>query len=320
MSLSTVHGRCVRSWQVEAARDGRLSGSALDAACQHIERCPACRAEAARMQNLRVALRRLAEPAVDELAVRRLRQRTLERADAELAGRARRSGLRSWRVRALLACVAVIAIGVVVGPSVESWRKSAKTTVDAVAVGRASWTHEREGQVERIELSDGALQLRVRRAPGGRRVVVTVPDGEIEDRGTTFHVVVEHARTIQIGVDEGAVTVRLRDEPPFTLLSGATWERSQQVIPAHAPASFDTPKTNPQTPAIVPRKRRREPAPLEPKVESPPPDAAAQDASYVRAIELLRQGRNDDARAAARDYLRLFPDGFRRKEMGQIAQ
>jgi hypothetical protein len=48
--------------------------------------------------------------------------------------------------------------------------------------------------------------------------------------------------------------------------------------------------------------------------------ADEEDAAYLNAIRLLRNGATDEARHAAREYLRRFPDGFRREEMGRLAR
>jgi hypothetical protein len=46
--------------------------------------------------------------------------------------------------------------------------------------------------------------------------------------------------------------------------------------------------------------------------------SAAEDAAYLHWISLLRAGRRDEARAAGLDYLRRFPDAFRRPEVERV--
>jgi DNA-binding FadR family transcriptional regulator len=53
---------------------------------------------------------------------------------------------------------------------------------------------------------------------------------------------------------------------------------------------------------------------------SPPPDAEVEDAAYVKLVALLRAGEVEAARLAARQYLRDFPNGFRREEVGRISR
>jgi TolA-binding protein len=45
----------------------------------------------------------------------------------------------------------------------------------------------------------------------------------------------------------------------------------------------------------------------------------AEDRAYLQIIDLLRTGKASEAREAARDYLRRFPEGFRRVEVGEVA-
>ncbi len=45
-----------------------------------------------------------------------------------------------------------------------------------------------------------------------------------------------------------------------------------------------------------------------------------EDIAYLRVIALLRDGRREEARLAAKDYLRRFPNGFRRVEVAAIAR
>ncbi|MEA2749895.1 MAG: hypothetical protein QOI41_4038, partial [Myxococcales bacterium] len=145
-----------------------------------------------------------------------------------------------------------------------------------------------EADVERFDLRDGTLHLRVRRPPGGRRVVVTVPDGEIEDVGTTFDVVVSDRHTERVSVQEGRVVVRLTDRAPVTVESGRAWRRS------------------PPAKAVTATTARLS-------------DGEREDAAYLDVLRLLREGNDTEARTAASRYLHDFPAGFRRTEMERVA-
>lgn len=248
MARPAAKADCARMWEVEAARDGRLSGSVLDNARAHVERCSTCRAEAARLDALRAALCAVRPAPLDQLALRRLRQRVLERADAELAGRTVESGAAHRHARAARTGSGVLALGAIVA---------------AIA------------------------------ATSGR------PAGIVTDEPGV-------APLPSVGPTLAVAPVRPR--------------------PAHsdpapgAGASPKAPVAREATRAIA--VQRRSPAHREAiRAEAAPPaDATAQDTAYLHTLELLRQGHDDDARVAARDYLRQFPDGFRRKEMGTIAQ
>jgi hypothetical protein len=334
---------CSRLWQVEAARDGRLSLAAKETFERHVERCADCRREVDIMNRLGRDLRALEMP-VDEIALRRLREGVLARSDAEVAGRSvpprRTSAGRARLVVSGLAVAVLLALFVTRHVSKKATDETSsvapKTTVDAIDEGGARWTRHAEGEVERVDLEDGTLRLRVHRLPGGKRVIVRVPDGEIEDQGTVFHVVVRNGVTQRVGVDEGRVTVRLRSAATLTLSSGETWERSEEshlaesrpaerAIAAAAPAAPPIPASSPSprtTPSEVAQHHLQTSPPSTSALSSakPSPQADEEDAAYLNAIQLLRSGRASDAKLAAREYLRRFPDGFRREEMGRLTR
>ena len=64
--------RCSRLWEVEAARDRRLSGAALGAHAAHLAGCSECRRERDALEVMAGRLR-TGEPPADEIALRRLR-------------------------------------------------------------------------------------------------------------------------------------------------------------------------------------------------------------------------------------------------------
>jgi hypothetical protein len=51
-----------------------------------------------------------------------------------------------------------------------------------------------------------------------------------------------------------------------------------------------------------------------------PRDPRAEDAAYLRVIALQRTGDSESTRWAAQEYLRRYPEGFRRAEMGALAR
>jgi hypothetical protein len=77
------------------------------------------------------------------------------------------------------------------------------------------------------------------------------------------------------------------------------------------------------TPVLSPQTRRTEPPRAEkPKVNGSSGDPTgtlpAEDESYLRIVALLREHRPEEARMAAMEYLRRFPDGFRRAEVERL--
>ena len=327
--LGKQRTRCDRSWEIEAARDGRITGVALEAMALHVEECAECRSLSDYLEGLGKELRAM-EPRVDEDVLPRLRLKILERADAEMTGRSLPPPPN--RRRLWLPLVAVVAAGMAVAVVVVKSRPAAVpapspslatvTTIDMVDEGHAHWSKTTAGDVEVVDLSDGTLRLHVKHQPGSKRVVVHVPDGEIEDLGTIFHVVVAHGRTQRVGVDEGRVTIRLGHMTPITISSGASWERPEEpTAPAVAPSALPSARPEGSSVAAVPRR-----APTSDRSAAPPAaapsamSAAREDQAYLQTIRLLREGRDVEAKAAAREYLRLFPDGFRRDEMTRVAQ
>src|SRR5690348_2889644 len=92
-----MNAACPRRWQVEAARDGRLSSDETARFEVHQARCPSCRQEALQMESVAELVRRTARPQLDDLSLRRLRQRLLANADAAL-----KSPAASWITRSKL--------------------------------------------------------------------------------------------------------------------------------------------------------------------------------------------------------------------------
>jgi hypothetical protein len=327
--LKSLHGEapCARTWEVEAAKDGRLSDTAKAALDRHIEQCVACRSESEYVEGLGRALREVDVAEIDDVALRRMRQRVLQRSDAEIAGRSIPPRKRG-RTRLVMPAIAFASV-LIAFLSWIGWKRTgvssstvvlATTTVDATGDDGTRWSKTTEGETERVDLTDGTLSLRVRKAPNGKRVIVRVPDGEIEDLGTVFHVVVRDGLTQRVGVDEGRVTIRLTHATPITISSGQTWERPQttSLLPASATTMIPI---SASAPSAVAHRREASPQSTEKPPQSlAPPHAEEEDAAYLQALRLLREGHAAEAKTAAREYLRRFPDGFRREEMGRIAK
>ncbi|HYP99268.1 MAG TPA: hypothetical protein VER96_11420 [Polyangiaceae bacterium] len=75
---------CQRTWQVEAARDGRLVGSDLSNALRHRSECADCKQAARALDELGLRLKALPKPAVDALTQRRTRQALLTAFNTQL--------------------------------------------------------------------------------------------------------------------------------------------------------------------------------------------------------------------------------------------
>ena len=315
--------RCDRIWQVEAIRDGRLA--ATPAASEHVKRCTECRDEHERLEALATALRDSSRAPQDELRALRLRRRVVERANGEsLRAETPRSSRPTWALAAGAVLVAALGIGwIAMRPA---------PTQEPRAVLRATepvrFTRRFENHREVIALDDGALDVTVRPGPGDG-VVVRVPDGVIEDRGTSFRVIVRAKRTVEVRVFEGSVAFLRTDGTSLLLGAGGLWRapdtETEAVAPTSAPESTRDRAATEASLAEAPgrpvlsrteRLRPRAIASVDGASSAPSP---SEDDLYLDVVMLLRQGRRPEARAAAARYLAAFPSGFRRAELEPIA-
>jgi len=364
---------CPRSFEAEALRDGRLAGAERVSFQRHLDSCPRCAREVATFQAIGDRLCDSgAEADADELHVRRERTRLLAAFDAKLAPPERTPAARTWL--GAVAAASLLLLGFCVyfrAPRVAAPRTESAVVVDAD--GAASWSRQSEGGVEKILLERGALSIRVDHTPGQRRLLVVLPDGELEDIGTRFTVSAEAARTTRVSVESGSVVLRIRGQAPLALRAGESWNSSQRAAvstcpscesagvalatsarltpPTAAPASPLASTRSPPAAAVPSSDRAASPA-ASAAVHEPDPaldfraaiaaldrgdniaaagrlssflslhprDARCEDAAYLRVIALQRAGDPGGMKEAAAQYLRQFPNGFRRAEVAALAR
>lgn len=302
------HPMCPRAWEVEAARDGRLLGEALAKHERHRQTCPGCQREhqlASRLSEV------LAGEPVDEVALRRARASLLERAHGRSSVRSRPTW-SSWTLAAAVALL--VALGFWLRGRAVSTTLQRPTALDVAPADGARWTRRDTETHHRIDLSEGTLELTVTRSAGRRPVVVQVPDGEIEDLGTRFRVVVHDAKTESIVVNEGSVVFRRPALPDVRLSAGERWDAPRVATASPTAAAV------PEAVAPMPAPARRSPPPSSAPTAATPPASGEEDVAYLRVVGLLREGRAEEARLEAREYLRRYPDGFRRREMERIGR
>ncbi len=167
--------------------------------------------------------------------------------------------------------------------------------------------------------------------------------------GTVFDVRVAEQHTKHVAVSEGRVSVRLNGQPTVSLGAGEAWDseptlrrrpersraRCEQRSAARLPAlrrKRQPPRASISAPSHSekPVTRARSSAALEAPA-SPAPSAQdslpapssqstkAEDDAYLHIVDLLREAKDTEARARAKDYLLRFPNGFRRIEVLNIA-
>ncbi len=296
-------------------------------------------------------------------AWRRERTRLLAAFDHALVSPAPRSNGRRWRLG--WAAVAALVAGVLVLWRVRPGELPARASAVVHADSTAEWSERTDDNRETIVLNRGALWIHVDHSSGGGRLLVVLPDGELEDTGTTFTVSAAEGHTTRVAVHEGSVVLRLRGLPPVAIGGGDTWipevppaasacasaappvaatDRSWEHEPPAASARMSL---APPPPSAPPRTPSPAGAALEPAssvdfraamaaldvgdnaeaaaafasfLARHPRDPRAEDAAYLRVIALQRSGDSGSVRWAAQEYLRRYPEGFRRAEMEALAR
>jgi ferric-dicitrate binding protein FerR (iron transport regulator) len=343
---------CSRLWQVEAVHDGRLQGKDLESALRHQATCAECSEEAREVSVLARQLSRLPELSRDPLTTRRSRQHLIAALNESVIDPVRPA--RAWRVALGVSLAAAIATGawlIVVRSSARVRPTEAVASIiDVTAQPGTRWSEQVEREIDRVDLAFGAASFKVH-PHEGRRVVIRLPDGEIEDLGTVFEIRVAGQHTEHVAVSEGRVSVRLHGRLEFSLSAGNAWN-SETATPAPSaalqpavgsavaadlariPGSDRAPTP---TPGASSHARRQPIAEAGARAEEasqkgsgkdarmsaePSPDSLstkAEDDAYLGIVELLRQAKYSQARAQAKSYLLRFPNGFRRVEVLNIA-
>jgi hypothetical protein len=349
---------CPRLFEVEAARDGRLTGAELANFERHMTGCPVCLREANALEGLADALR--ASPGTDAggdiLHVRRERTRLLAAFDRALVTpEGYRSGARR---RLLLSGAAALVVCILVlwraRPGAQPVHPAAIVHADSTAV----WVRRTSGNCEEIDLDRGALWIRVDHSFGEERLLVVLPDGELEDTGTTFTVSAEDGHTTRVAVEEGHVVLRIRGQPAVAMGPGDTWVPEPRPA-ARASATADPPAntapaarldavdrdTPPLPPSAAPYLSIPSASASDPSVDfraamaaldvgdnhqaaaafasflaKHPRDARAEDAAYLHVIALQRSGDGAGMKQAALEYLYRYPQGFRQSEVEPLSR
>jgi hypothetical protein len=115
----------------------------------------------------------------------------------------------------------------------------------------AVWSRERAGSLEKLVLERGALSVHVDHTLGPRRLLVLLPDGELEDIGTTFAVSADGGRTTRVTVQDGSIVLRIHGQPPLAIGAGDSWSPTPKPAVSAclscAPAPISTAASEPGT-------------------------------------------------------------------------
>lgn len=344
---------CPRLFEAEAMRDGRLTGAERTSFERHLTACPTCSQEVDLLETLAKALRASSLNKADELHVRRERTRLLASFDRVLVAPEHRVAPRrlTWP-----AAIAALALGVVVVWRMRPGSQPGQASNAVVrADGAAVWSEHMDGNVERVVLEHGALWIHVDHSSRKGGLVVVLPDGELEDTGTTFTVGTADGHTTRVAVQEGSVVLRIRSRPSMTIAAGDAWIRDvQPAVSARtssAASPADATRNGPPSPTAPSTASPRSPGPLasalapDPSVDfraamaaldvgdnrhaavafasflvQHPRDPRAEDAAYLRVVALQRCGDKGSMKEAALEYLARYPAGFRHAEVENLAR
>jgi hypothetical protein len=301
------------------------------------------------------AVRSTPYASADELHVRRERTRLLAAFDEELVAPGKEAASRGRWFAAAAAVVAITA-ALVAWSARRQDRPARALEASGVAIhaeGAATWSEHTERDREVVVLERGALSIRVDHARNARRLLVKLPDGELEDTGTTFTVQVENAYTARVAVQEGSVLLRLHGRAPIAVKGGDVWTHAAPESPAAGGAGAAT-SSQPPPAVLSPPEVRRSPPRTGGSITTVPArdafadfqtavaalhrgdareaaegfaaflanhlhDSRAEDAAYLRVIALQRCGDVTAMREAANAYLRRYPTGFRRAEVEALS-
>jgi hypothetical protein len=320
---------CPRAFEVEALRDGRLSGAERSAFERHLAGCAACARELAAFERLASALRDGPAGNTDELHARRERTRLLAAFDRALIGRPTPNESRvSRRAVAGLATAAGLAVvaSAVWFRAGQEHPASPPSAVTVRPVTGARWSRRTSAGREQIVLDEGRLWIQVRRASSDVPLLVVLPDGELEDVGTTFTVTAESGRTTSVAVEEGSVILRLRGQAPRSIGAHGSWSAPPEAVASMGPTREPLAKgPTPATPArpsaaAAPARPPAVAAPPAPQASRPPellaPSAASE--AFKAAMAALNRGDGRDAAARFSTFLDEYPRDSRAEDASYL--
>jgi FecR protein/Putative zinc-finger len=324
---------CARSWEAEAVEDGELTGADRASFQRHVATCETCARAVEALRLLGQTINEFTRPQPSALALRRMRLTLLQRAHQQrTSGPPRR---RAASIAIGFAAIVAVLTAWAVGPRLERGRPSARTPPSRAAAASVAFdvtdlagaivTSTTAGGVTRAVLSEGAAAFRVDRVAPGLRFLLTLPDGEIEVRGTRFVVNVRDARTQSVEVTEGMVLLRLRGEGETPIGRGEHWAReapserrsatidvpiaSQRLLPLSRKASSPTVRSPPPNPPAA----DAIPAPSAPSLALDEQRAAARE-RFAAAMAAFQSGRYAEADVLFDSFGRAFPNDARRED------
>jgi anti-sigma factor RsiW len=247
---------CSETRAVEALYDGRLPPEEGEALRLHLVTCAVCSNEAARFERLSSNLAALPEPDPSKERVDAGRRRLLD--SARRLGQKPSIPVGRMAGFALAACAAVMAASfglerarlrsheLVAGQAAAAAASELVLTLTPAA--GTTWSRASSERAETVHLADGELGVEVSRHGSGRRLLVTLPDGELEDVGTVFSVEVHAGKTRAVSVSQGRVALRLRGRSELLLSAGESFHAPDEEA-GRAPSTPPPSTSGTSTPA-----------------------------------------------------------------------
>jgi hypothetical protein len=93
---------------------------------------------------------------------------------------------------------------------------------------------------DQVRLQHGGAFFEVLPLSAGQRFRVIAGDGEVEVRGTSFEVEVDHDHLMRVSVRHGSVAVRAQGSPETLLTAGQEWLVSRPGLPSSLPSAGET--------------------------------------------------------------------------------
>lgn len=333
------HADCGRRWQAEAREDGRLSGAELASFERHAAQCPICRQELRSLLRLRALGARLPEVARAPLERRRTRYELLRRAYG-LTVEAPRTRRSRPVLLALSACalVALLALAATVWPSerrtpdpaTAATRAATRPPVPAPVPAKvpsfqleassdARYATVERGQTLRLQLVRGSLTLTVDPLRPGQRFLLSLPDGELEVKGTRFIAHADGTRTRAVSVSEGKVALRLLGQPERLLRAGDAYRPAEPPPRVEPPRVATRVEASAQRPPAAPRAGPSRRARNEARVDSPRPhpdttDAPGSGPMFAAAMAAFAAGDYGRSDTLLADFIRAHPHDGRAED------
>ena len=261
---------CPRAWQAEAAFDGSLSRADSASFGRHAATCSVCSAERDSLLRLQSLADRMPPPRDEPLRRRALHNELLRRATEHAFNR--RSSLFSRARVGVLAAICVLAAALFFGRHLRQVTVSerAQPSFQVHPTPGSRWRVVEPGRSLRLAVEAGKFSFAVDKLTHGQRFALSLPDGELEVRGTHFTVEASAQHTLRVSVVDGLVALRLSGRPELLLAAGDSWPRAVVSESRHplldAPANSVAPTSNRVNDATTPSATQAGGAPANPRV------------------------------------------------------